>query len=122
MQAVSEAWRTCGDTRERLELLALHLIEQALAGTAQYLTAPHGTPCMRCCPVHGGGAGPDACGSAEMQGLLAALAGRFVPAGPSGAPSRGRLDVLPTGRNFYTVDVRNPPTTTAWRRASPRPT
>jgi cobaltochelatase CobN len=57
----------------------------------------------------------DACGPAEMCGLLDALGGRFVPAGPSGAPSRGRLDVLPTGRNFYSVDVRNLPTTTAWR-------
>ena len=57
----------------------------------------------------------DACGPAEMRGLLDALSGRFVPAGPSGAPSRGRLDVLPTGRNFYSVDVRNLPTTTAWR-------
>lgn len=57
----------------------------------------------------------DACGPAEMRGLLDALNGRFVPAGPSGAPSRGRLDVLPTGRNFYSVDVRNLPTTTAWR-------
>ena len=57
----------------------------------------------------------DACGPAEMCGLLDALSGRFVPAGPSGAPSRGRLDVLPTGRNFYSVDVRNLPTTTAWR-------
>ncbi len=50
-----------------------------------------------------------------MRGLLDALNGRFVPAGPSGAPSRGRLDVLPTGRNFFSVDVRNLPTTTAWR-------
>ena len=57
----------------------------------------------------------DACGPAEMRGLLDALSGRFVMAGPSGAPSRGRLDVLPTGRNFYSVDVRNLPTTTAWR-------
>ena len=38
-----------------------------------------------------------------------------MPSGPSGAPSRGRLDVLPTGRNFYSVDVRNLPTPTAWR-------
>ena len=43
------------------------------------------------------------------------LEGRFVPAGPSGAPSRGRLEVLPTGRNFYSVDVRSIPTVTAWR-------
>ena len=47
--------------------------------------------------------------------IRAALEGRFVPPGPSGAPSRGRLDVLPTGRNFYSVDVRHLPTPTAWR-------
>ena len=34
--------------------------------------------------------------------------------GPSGAPSRGRIDVLPTGRNFYSVDNRAVPTATAW--------
>ncbi|MDO5626618.1 MAG: cobaltochelatase subunit CobN, partial [Pseudomonadota bacterium] len=43
-----------------------------------------------------------------------ALQGRFVPPGPSGSPSRGRPDVLPTGRNFYSVDTRAIPTRTAW--------
>ena len=38
--------------------------------------------------------------------IVDALNGRHVPAGPSGAPTRGRLDVLPTGRNFYSVDPR----------------
>jgi cobaltochelatase CobN len=42
----------------------------------------------------------------EMTNLLAALRGRHVPAGPSGSPTRGRFDVLPTGRNFYSVDPR----------------
>jgi cobaltochelatase CobN len=42
----------------------------------------------------------------EMTNVLRALRGRHVPAGPSGAPTRGRLDVLPTGRNFYSVDPR----------------
>ncbi|GAC1536096.1 MAG: cobaltochelatase subunit CobN [Myxococcales bacterium] len=42
----------------------------------------------------------------EMANVLAALRGRHVPAGPSGAPTRGRIDVLPTGRNFYSVDPR----------------
>jgi len=37
-----------------------------------------------------------------------------VPAGPSGAPSRGRPDVLPTGRNFFSVDTRAVPTPTSW--------
>ncbi|MHA6194800.1 cobaltochelatase subunit CobN [Pseudomonas wadenswilerensis] len=110
-------WRTAGDTRERLEILSTHLIQQTLDGTLD-LPQDH---CWQ--DVHAvldalrEQVAPqlDSCGAAEMQGVLAALEGRFVPAGPSGAPSRGRLDVLPTGRNFYTVDVRNLPTATAWR-------
>ena len=56
----------------------------------------------------------DACGEQEMTQLLRGLRGRFVPPGPSGAPSRGRPDVLPTGRNFYAVDTRAVPTPTAY--------
>src|SRR5205807_1326928 len=51
----------------------------------------------------------------EIDHILTALAGRFVPPGPSGAPTRGTADVLPTGRNFYSLDVRAIPTQTAWR-------
>ncbi len=51
---------------------------------------------------------------AERDGLLAALGGKFVAAGPAGAPSRGRVDVLPTGRNLYSIDPRAVPTRTAW--------
>ncbi len=54
------------------------------------------------------------CAEAEMRGLLAALDGRFVQPGPAGAPARGRIDVLPTGRNLYSVDPRAVPTRTAW--------
>jgi len=105
-----DSWRSAGDTRERLELLALQLIsaadfESVGAESSQVLQRLR----EQIAPLL------DACGAAEMHGLLAALSGRFVPAGPSGAPSRGRLDVLPTGRNFYSVDVRNLPTPTAWR-------
>jgi cobaltochelatase CobN len=42
----------------------------------------------------------------EITGVLRALEGRFVPAGPSGSPTRGLVNVLPTGRNFYSVDPR----------------
>ena len=56
----------------------------------------------------------DASGQAEIDAVLAALDGRFVPPGPSGAPTRGRPEVLPTGRNFYTVDIRAVPTAAAW--------
>jgi cobaltochelatase CobN len=50
----------------------------------------------------------------EITNLLQGLAGKFVPSGPSGAPTRGRPEVLPTGRNFYSVDIRGLPTETAW--------
>jgi cobaltochelatase CobN len=50
---------------------------------------------------------------AESAALLRALDGRFVVAGPSGAPTRGRADVLPTGRNLFTVDPRAIPTRSA---------
>jgi cobaltochelatase CobN len=55
-----------------------------------------------------------ACGAAESLGLIRALGGRFVAPGPAGAPARGRLDVLPTGRNLYAIDPRAAPTRNAW--------
>lgn len=50
----------------------------------------------------------------EITNLLQGLDGKFVPPAPSGAPTRGRPEVLPTGRNFYSVDIRAIPTETAW--------
>lgn len=50
----------------------------------------------------------------EITHLLAGLAGLYVPAGPSGAPSRGQAHILPTGRNFYAVDPRAVPSHAAW--------
>jgi cobaltochelatase CobN len=55
----------------------------------------------------------DGCAEAEARALLAALDGRFVPPGPAGAPTRGRADVLPTGRNIITFDPRAIPTRSA---------
>jgi cobaltochelatase CobN len=116
LEVSAEPWRTAGDARERLELYAAHLIQQVVERKPIDKSFENNdlnliienlsevvAPCL------------DACGPGEIMGLLDALSGRFVPAGPSGAPSRGRLDVLPTGRNFFSVDVRNLPTTTAWR-------
>ena len=51
----------------------------------------------------------------EVANLLGGLAGRHVPAGPSGAPSRGAAHVLPTGRNFYSVDPKAVPSPLAWK-------
>ncbi len=52
--------------------------------------------------------------SCEREALVAALDGRHITPGPSGAPARGRTDVLPTGRNLFTVDPRTMPTPTAF--------
>ncbi len=50
----------------------------------------------------------------EITNLIRGLEGKYIPSGPSGAPTRGRIEVLPTGRNFYSVDIRAIPTETAW--------
>ncbi|WP_163685469.1 cobaltochelatase subunit CobN [Mycolicibacterium gadium] len=51
---------------------------------------------------------------AEIPQILRALDGRFTPAGPSGSPLRGLVNVLPTGRNFYSVDPKAVPSRLAW--------
>jgi cobaltochelatase CobN len=51
----------------------------------------------------------------ELLNLLDGLEGFAVPAGPSGAPTRGMTNILPTGRNFYSVDVRAIPSPFAWQ-------
>lgn len=102
-------WRTVGDTVERLEHLASALIggmdipphwqnTQAVIAAINATLAP----------------AVDACGPHELAGLLTGLDGRFVAPGPSGAPTRGRPDTLPTGRNFHSVDTRMVPTPAAW--------
>ncbi len=50
----------------------------------------------------------------EIDNLLHGLSGGFVPAGPSGSPTRGLVGVLPTGRNFYSVDPKAIPSRNAW--------
>jgi cobaltochelatase CobN len=104
----ADAWRTAGDTVERLELLALAIVEGRAAAPGPASAAVLQEIAQRIRPAVA------ACGPNEIAGLRAGLAGRFVAPGPSGAPTRGRLDVLPTGRNFYSLDNRTIPTPTAW--------
>lgn len=114
LKNISDAdWRTEADTRERLELLAEHYIDSILDHQIlteslpqtdrllQYIKQVVLTSVIQS-------------SENEMVNFIGALNGNFVPAGPSGAPTRGRLDVLPTGRNFYSVDSRAIPTQTAW--------
>jgi cobaltochelatase CobN len=105
---LDDAWRSNGDTVERLEDLARRLVadDGAAPGpkSAAVLDWVRGDLRARV----------DACGASELEGVLTALDGRFLQPGPSGAPTRGRPDVLPTGRNFYSVDTRTVPTPAAW--------
>jgi cobaltochelatase CobN len=54
----------------------------------------------------------------EITSVLRALDGRYVPAGPSGSPTRGLVNTLPTGRNFYSVDPKAIPSRNAWATGS----
>ena len=107
-QLLPDPWRTTGDTVERLELLSQRLLQNETppqgAASAAVLDEiqTHILPTIA------------ACGPAESAALLTALNGQAIRPGPSGAPTRGRMDVLPTGRNFYSVDSRAVPTPTAW--------
>ncbi|MEY3081752.1 MAG: cobaltochelatase subunit CobN, partial [Pseudomonadota bacterium] len=105
----SDPWRSNGDTVERLEMFAASLLTgteppKEFTNTAMVLSEIEDRvrPALR------------ACGHDEVAALMKGLAGRFVAPGSSGAPTRGRLDVLPTGRNFYSLDNRTVPTPTAW--------
>ncbi|BBB91837.1 MAG TPA: cobaltochelatase subunit CobN [Methylomusa anaerophila] len=53
--------------------------------------------------------------SLETEGLFQGLQGGYLPAGPSGLITRGRPDILPTGRNFYSADPECIPTRAAWK-------
>ena len=116
LEQVSDApWRHCGDTRERLELLATRLLEDACASDGS--EPARDMPATRAVLARvREDLQPrlDACGGEELRHFMRGLEGRFVPPGPSGSPSRGRPDVLPTGRNFYSVDTRAVPTQAAW--------
>ncbi|TVR98661.1 MAG: cobaltochelatase subunit CobN [Rhodospirillales bacterium] len=105
-----EAWRTVGDTVERLERLAAALV----AGEAEPDPAWHRAGAVLAAVAARLRPAVLASGPAEVEGLLAGLDGRFVAPGPAGAPTRGRPEVLPTGRNFYAVDTRSVPTPAAW--------
>ena len=104
-------WRTTGDTVERLEDLASDLISGAREAPAEWRAS---TAVLREVEETIGPA-LDASSGAEIHGLLRALDGRFVAPGPAGAPTRGRAEVLPTGKNFYSVDTRTVPTAAAWQ-------
>ncbi|MGH1542025.1 MAG: cobaltochelatase subunit CobN [Arenicella sp.] len=119
LQSLDEkVWRTDADTRERLELLAQQWVqryvlegeslndnfEQSYPATAQQLQYARAVLLKAL----------EKSVDQELQALITGLQGGFIEPGPSGAPTRGRLDTLPTGRNFFSVDNRSIPSPAAW--------
>ncbi|MFQ4146166.1 cobaltochelatase subunit CobN [Chlorogloeopsis sp. ULAP02] len=107
--------RTVGDAVEVLEARAAELVENLLSPLHPCTPAPlhpysssaldwirlHLIPSLQ--QTH-----------QEITHLLHGLDSKYVPSAPAGAPTRGRPEVLPTGNNFYSVDIRAIPTETAW--------
>ncbi|MBB2914451.1 cobaltochelatase CobN [Streptosporangium becharense] len=107
------------------------VLAPAEAGVAPSAGTGAETPAVASLP---GGAGPERIGQVErilrfaadevvprlarttdeIDAILHALDGGYVPAGPSGSPLRGLINVLPTGRNFYSVDPKAVPSRLAW--------
>ncbi|GAA5501685.1 aerobic cobaltochelatase subunit CobN [Deinococcus xinjiangensis] len=118
--------QTCGDALELLDELSLHLYQTLQARQFEQAVIPE-VLALTLGVREGYGTLPQtlayACRdlrpkldqtSDEIAHLLLGLAGGYVPAGPSGAPSRGQAHILPTGRNFYAVDPRAVPSQAAW--------
>ncbi|MDY6784159.1 MAG: cobaltochelatase subunit CobN [Cyanobacteriota bacterium] len=104
--------RTYGDFVEIIEQIAAQLVQSLLDSTSPPCRLPQTQkelhwiqtvllPALQQTPQ-------------EISHILGGLEGKYIPSGSSGAPTRGRPDVLPTGRNFYSVDIRAIPTQTAW--------
>ena len=116
--------RSAGDVIERIDALARRFIEGLAAqgfsvtaigeATSALGEAPGRVPqvleyiCRRLVPALSRT-------TEEIDALLRGFDGRFVPPGPAGAPTRGMAGVLPTGRNFYSMDPRSIPSETAWQ-------
>ena len=107
------------DTRERLELLALSLVNEYLLSPQPNnindlaTTLPFTSEQLNYAKSIILVALEDSA-VRETQALIQGLAGQAVEPGPSGAPTRGRLDTLPTGRNFFSLDNRSVPSAAAW--------
>jgi cobaltochelatase CobN len=118
LQELARDWRHVGDAIAGIEALAAAWVTDLIAGRewgcdgGEIAPGPHTQAELTwirqtLLPALGQTA-------QELQQLLRGLNGEYVPSGPSGAPTRGRPEVLPTGRNFYAVDLRSLPTETAW--------
>jgi cobaltochelatase CobN len=121
-------WRTNGDTVERIEKLVQQFVMPGLvpgihesdvkktwmAGTSPAMMLGERSGAVVSWIANELAPALDKSGAAEIDAVVSVLDGRFLRPGPSGAPTRGRPEVLPTGRNFYSLDTRAVPTAAAW--------
>lgn len=114
-------WRTEADTRERLELLAKQLLESVVLNEDKL--SEEADDLLRQLPATKEQleyvktvllAALEKSAELEIESLMNGLNAMRIDPGPSGAPTRGRLDTLPTGRNFFSVDNRAIPSPAAW--------
>lgn len=106
----SDPWRHDGDTIERIELLAMKLIKNDIKASEVGVHTQNVMESLSRVVFPSF----DSCGAAEQDNFLAALSGDKIVSGPAGAPTRGRPEVLPTGKNFFSLDPRIMPTLSAW--------
>ncbi|HWP49125.1 MAG TPA: cobaltochelatase subunit CobN [Candidatus Limnocylindrales bacterium] len=116
--------RTCGDILERLDAVASLLLQQLQArhfspeAVEEVVKEFFGRSESKICQVLNYVTGfiyPNLERvTDEITHILRGLRGEYVPAGPSGSPTRGMASVLPTGRNFYSLDPRTIPSPAAW--------
>lgn len=108
--------RSHGDVVETLEHMAKQLVEALLLHAVmpeQALPYPETAGVLHC--ILADTLPKVVATHEETDHLLLGLRGRYIPAGGSGAPTRGRVDILPTGKNFYSIDVRTVPTEAAYQ-------
>ncbi|MEO9273493.1 cobaltochelatase subunit CobN [Marinomonas sp. 5E14-1] len=117
LSVTNAQWRTHADTKERLELLAQNLVMTHLIRGESLSSIEASLPETAVLLAHSKKtlmAALEQSADDEISALITGLSGGFIPPGPSGAPTRGRLDTLPTGRNFFSVDNRAIPSPAAW--------
>ena len=115
---------TCGDVVERLEVIASRLLQQLQARQFDPKAVNEIVEGFFGEPAPGVGQVLNYVAefiypnlervTEEITNTLRGLRGEYVPAGPSGSPTRGMAGILPTGRNFYSIDPRTIPSQAAW--------
>ena len=117
--------KTNGDIIKELNNLSLEIMkklnnesfkEQSIDTITKDVLGRNSTDVRRCLVYVGSFLAPAlAATTDELTYTLSACEGNYVPPGPSGSPTRGMADILPTGRNFYSVDPRAIPSSAAWQ-------